>query len=201
MKQLSWSLIGVLFVLLVGAIVGVVYLRTAQGFSAREKPSRAEEWIARKARSMAIPESARLRTNPIPNSTEVLEEARAHWADHCASCHANSGSGDTAMGRHLYPPAPDMRKEATQQMSDAELFYIIENGIRLTGMPAWGGSDHGEGDSWKLVHFIRHLPQLSFSEKKEMESLNPKGPSELEEEKEEENFLKGDESHETTHHH
>ncbi|MCU1235652.1 MAG: Cytochrome [Candidatus Solibacter sp.] len=87
-------------------------------------------------------------------------------------------------------------------MSDGELFYIIENGIRLSGMPAWA-SGHGEEDSWKLVHFIRHLPQLSFSEQKEMENLNPKSPAEFEEEKEEENFLKGEDSHEKKppHHH
>ena len=100
------------------------------------------------------------------------------------------------MGRHLYPPAPDMRTQATQQMSDGELFYIIENGIRLSGMPAWGNAEHGEEDSWKLVHFIRHLPQISFSEQKEMEALNPKSPAEIEEAKEEERFLKGDDSHE-----
>jgi mono/diheme cytochrome c family protein len=183
----------------------MVFLQTARGFSTREKPSRVEEWIAREARAMAIPQDARQRTNPISNSAEVLAEGRAHWADHCAICHANNGSGETEIGKHLYPPSPDMRKEQTQQMSDGELFYTIENGIRLSGMPAWGGPDHGEEDSWKIVHFIRHLPQLSFSEQKEMEALNPKSPAELEEQKEEEKFLRGDESHErkqtTTHRH
>jgi mono/diheme cytochrome c family protein len=196
MKQLSWCLVGALFVLLVGGVFGIIFLRTAQGFSAREKPSRAEEWVAREARSMAIPAEAKLSTNPIANSTEILAEARAHWADHCASCHANNGSGESEIGKHLYPPSPDMRKDQTQKMTDGELFYIIENGIRLSGMPAWGGSDHGQKDSWKLVHFIRHLPQLSFSEQKEMESLNPKSPAEVEEEREEKQFLKGEESHE-----
>ena len=57
----------------------------------------------------------------------------------------------------MYPPAPDMRRAETQQLTDGELFYIIQNGVRLTGMPAWGGSGgdvsaHDEEDSWKLVH-------------------------------------------------
>jgi mono/diheme cytochrome c family protein len=202
MKQSSWFLLGVLAVLLLGSIAGFIFLGSAKGFSAREKPSGVEAWIARKARSAAIPRNAKARTNPIPKNDEVLADARAHWADHCASCHANNGSGDTQLGRNLYPPAPDMRAGATQQMSDGELFYIIENGIRLSGMPAWA-SGQGEDDSWKLVHFIRHLPQLSFAEQKEMEKLNPRSPAEIEEEKEEEKFLKGDDSHETkpTHHH
>jgi hypothetical protein len=91
----------------------------------------------------------------------------------------------------MYPPAPDMRKEETQQKTDGELFYIIENGVRLTGMPGWGGTAHSERDSWKLVRFIRHLPSLSRSEIREMESLNPKTPDDIEEEKQEEEFLKG----------
>ena len=96
-----------------------------------------------------------------------------------------------------------MRKARTQSMTDGELFFIIENGIRLTGMPAWGGSEAGQEDSWKLVHFIRHLPQLTLEEKKEMEKLNPKGPDDLKEESEEEKFLKGEDTNEpqTAHHH
>jgi len=108
------------------------------------------------------------------------------------------------LGKSLYPPAPDMRLPATQQLTDGELFYIIQNGIRLTGMPAWGtGTAKDEEDSWKLVHFIRHLPQIMLEEKKAMEKLNPKSADEIAEEQEEERFLRGNDSHETTpeHHH
>jgi mono/diheme cytochrome c family protein len=141
---------------------------------------------------MALPAGAKNKRNPIANSSEVLVEAREHWADHCAVCHANDGSGDKAMGRQMYPPAPDMRKERTQRLTDGELFYVIENGIRLTGMPAWGsGTDKDAQDSWKLVHFIRHLPSISADEIKDMEKMNPKTPADLEEEKQEEEFLKG----------
>jgi len=97
-----------------------------------------------------------------------------------------------------------MRLPATQQLTDGELFYIIQNGIRLTGMPAWGnGSAQDEEDSWKLVHFIRHLPQITLEEKKAMEKLNPKSPDDLREEQEEEKFLRGEDSYEATpeHHH
>ena len=153
----------------------------------------------------AMPPDASSRMNPVSNSPEVLEAARAHWADHCATCHANDGSGDTVMGKNLYPPAPDMRLPETQQLTDGELFYIIQNGIRLTGMPGWGtGASHDEEDSWKLVHFIRHLPQLALEEKKAMEKMNPKSPDDLREEEEEERFLRGEDSHESTpetHHH
>ena len=140
---------------------------------------------------MAMPSSAKERKNPITNSPEVLKEAMAHWADHCATCHGNDGSGNVDMGRQMYPHAPDMRKQPTQNLSDGELFYIIENGIRLSGMPAWGGSEKGEKDSWKLVHFIRHLPSISSSEMTEMENMNPKSPEDLEQESQEQQFLNG----------
>lgn len=160
--------------------------------------------MATHARAGAMPRDAAALKNPVPNTPEVLAEARAHWADHCATCHANDGSGDTQMGTHSYPPAPDMRAADTQNLTDGELFYIIQNGIRLSAMPAWGGgSSSAAEDSWKLVRFIRHLPHLSFEEKKEMEKLNPKGPDDRQEEEEEEKFLNGEDIHEspTEHHH
>jgi mono/diheme cytochrome c family protein len=204
MSRLKWFLFGVASLVVVAFAIGGVFLLNAHGFSAAEQPSSVERWVARAARSAALPAVARARTNPLPNNPEVLAEAGAHWADHCAACHSNDGSGDTLLGKRTYPPAPDMRLAATQQMTDGELFYVIQNGIRLTAMPAWGGgSARDEQDSWKLVHFIRHLPQLTVEEKKEMEKLNPKGPDDLKEEEEEKKFLKGEDTHEAEvgHHH
>jgi len=196
--------LGILFVFVVAIVTGLALIRQSRGFSTREQATPMERWVARKAREIAMPADAKSRRNPVANSPEVIADGRAHWADHCASCHANDGSGETVVGKNLYPPAPDMRLPATQQLTDGELFYIIQNGIRLTGMPAWGtGSDHDEEDSWKLVHFIRHLPQVTLEEKKAMEKLNPKSPDDLREEEEEERFLRGEDAHETTpeHHH
>jgi len=199
-----WFFLGVLSVCAVAILTGLALVRQGRGFSTREQPTAMERWVAQKARALALPADAKSRMNPIERNSQVMEEARAHWADHCFSCHANDGSGDTTLGKHLYPPAPDMRLPATQQLTDGELFYIIQNGIRLTGMPAWGsGSSKDEEDSWKLVHFIRHLPEMTVEEKKAMEKMNPKSPDELREEEEEERFLRGEDSHEATpeHHH
>jgi mono/diheme cytochrome c family protein len=113
-----------------------------------------------------------------------------HFADHCASCHANDGSGTTALGKGLFPPAPDMRAAATQSLGDGELFYVIEHGIRFTGMPAWGtGGTAGENASWHLVNFIRHLPTLTADELDTMQRMNPRPPAEVRQELDEERFL------------
>jgi mono/diheme cytochrome c family protein len=121
-----------------------------------------ERLAARQARAMALPPGARERANPVADSPEVLGEARAHWADHCAGCHSNNGSGASEMGKHMYPPAPDMRQAGTQDLTDGELFYIIQNGIRLAVVPAWGcGMGGYERDVWKVVRFMCRLPKLT----------------------------------------
>jgi mono/diheme cytochrome c family protein len=168
------------------AAFGWVTIR--RGFSARDNPSAMEAYVAKTARKLSIPASERDAKNPFAPTAEVLSEARAHFADHCAICHGNDGSGKTQIGQNLYPKAPDMRLLQTQNLTDGELYYTIHNGIRLTGMPAWG-ADVKDEDSWKLVLFIRHLPQLTPPEEREMEALNPKGPGEKQEEQEEEQFL------------
>jgi mono/diheme cytochrome c family protein len=174
----------------IGLLTGAYIVTT--GVSARPQPSRLEALTARTVRSIAIRARVGGVTNPVPVSDAVIKEGMEHFADHCAVCHGNDGSGDTEMGRGLYPRAPDMRLAATQDLSDGELFYIIENGVRLTGMPAWStGTKEGETSSWHLVHFLRHLPKLSEEEIALMESLNPKSPEEVRQEIEAEKFLQG----------
>jgi len=202
MQKIAWFLVGAIALIAVVGLGGIIFLKTgANSFSARRQPSVLETLAARQARAMAMPSNARERANPIADSAEVLAEARAHWADHCAACHSNNGSGDAEMGKHMYPSAPDMRQADTQNLTDGELFYIIQNGIRLTGMPSWGsGTSRDEQDSWKLVRFIRHLTKLTADEEEEMKELNPKSPDEMKEEQEERDFLNGDQLHERTQH-
>ena len=174
------------------AAVGVGFTVVRRGFSARDEPSVLEASAARTMRRFAVPRRSRSLVNPVYPTPEVFADARAHFADHCATCHANDGSGNTVIGRNLYPKAPDMRLDATQSLTDGELYGIIQDGVRLTGMPAWGKEgDENDEDSWKLVHLIRHLKQLTPAELKEMTALNPKSHDEWEEERQEQEFLNG----------
>ena len=100
-----------------------------------------EEGIARFLWHLSIPVGARNTPNPVAATAENLKDARLHFADHCAVCHGNDGSGDAAFGRGMYPKPPDLRKAETQNRTDGEMFWIIENGVRFTGMPAF--SSHG----------------------------------------------------------
>ena len=159
----------ILAVILVVKVGWIYWYLTAHGFSAREKPPAVEALLARRVRRLATPPGARGLRNPLQPTPLNIAEARDHYADHCAVCHANDGDGKTPINAGLYPPAPDMRQAGTQNLTDGEIFYIIKNGIRFTGMPGWGGEDE---DNWKLVLFIRHLPQLTEREKQLMNEVN-----------------------------
>lgn len=186
-----------LILVLVAAVAGtaVAWTIIRKGLSTRVEPSAVEETMARTMRSLATPSALKSRPNPVEATPEVIDEGLEHFADHCASCHANDGGGETSIGRNLYPRAPDMRAARTQNLSDGELFAIIENGIRLTGMPAWGdGSDESARGSWGLVHFIRRLPQLTPEQLARMEALNPRSPAEFREQEEIRRFLAGEDA-------
>jgi predicted CXXCH cytochrome family protein len=140
----------------------------SRGFSTADEPSYLEAAIARAARNFSIPRSARREVNPWKPAPEILNEARESFLDRCAICHGQDGSGQTGVGRSLYPRVPDLRAPKTQNLSDGEIRYIIRNGVRLTGMPGWA-NPHGEqtGDSWKQVLFIRSLRQLTKEEREQ----------------------------------
>jgi mono/diheme cytochrome c family protein len=172
------------------------WMALRRGFSARAEPSSIETLVATTARRLAVPTAYRQLRNPLPASPENILAGMEHFADHCATCHANDGSGDTMFGKGMYPKPPNMRIAETQNKSDGELYYTIENGVRLSGMPAFG-EEQGPGrdaDTWKLVHFLRHLPTMTTQEMQQMTQLNPKTEEERQEEKQEEEFLRGDSS-------
>jgi predicted CXXCH cytochrome family protein len=157
-------------VLIIGAIgvvlvvCGLFWIRN--GLSAAEEPSSFEKAVARRLRDFSIPRSQRKQTNPWEATPDNLRQAREAFVARCAVCHGFDGSGQTQVGRGLYPKAPDLRSSLTQRLTDGEIHYIIRNGVRLTGMPAWS-TTHSEPDdeSWKLVLFIRDLRQPSPEER------------------------------------
>lgn len=188
----SWKLGSATLLVLVAAGSLLLWRTIRAGFSVHDEPGRMEAMVAGKMRRWSTPADLRDVSNPVTPTSEVLAEARAHFADHCATCHGNDGKGQTKIGQRLYPRAPDMTLAATQELGDGELFSIIENGVRLTGMPGWGDGTAESGyGSWTLVHLIRHLPDLTAQEIEEMRALNPVSPAELQSAREEEAFLEG----------
>lgn len=182
-----------LLFLLVLVVTGAMLVVQGRGVSARPQPSSIETRAALFLRGWLTPPMYKGLRNPVTATPDNFAAARQHFADHCASCHANDGSGSTDMGQAFYPKAPDMRLPRTQELSDGEIFYFIENGIRLTGMPAWStGTPEGEKASWELVHFIRRLSALTPEDLAIMERFNPTSRDVFEEELRIERFLSGE---------
>lgn len=178
-------------VIFLGSVAAYAFLR-GHGFDARTQPGGVETAVAMKLRRMAIPGDARDRVNSEPATEENFRTGLAHFADHCATCHGNDGGGDTDYGRGLYPKPPDMRLARTQDLTDGELFYLIERGVPLTGMPGFGtGTADGEAASWHLVQFIRRLPKLTEEELEHMSELNPISVESWLQRIEAEEFLRG----------
>jgi mono/diheme cytochrome c family protein len=192
------KLLGVMTNLL--ALVGLCALAWAvafasQGISALPEPSGLEVRAARWGRKLLIPSNARSMLNPIVDGPEVQASARRHFADHCATCHGVDGKG-SPLGQRLHPRVPDLTAE-TQQLTDGEIFHLIEEGVRLTGMPGFGGGDARE--SWRLVHFIRRLPRLDDAEVDDLKRNQPISRMQLEDELATERFLAGEPAWETEH--
>src|SRR5581483_3216092 len=158
------------FLLLVFILITVVALCTAvlirRGFRATSEPSSFEKLLARSVRNLTIPRHERNEKNPWPATSDNLKEAREHYIARCSICHGSDGQGQTQIGRSLYPRVPDLLSPQTQSLTDGEIHYIIQNGVQLTGMPAWNNPhQETEDDSWKLVLFIRNQQPLTLEEK------------------------------------
>ena len=164
-----------LFLLFLVAAGGYLYV-TSTGLRAQPVPGAIEARMARAVRALAVPSDIRNMQNPVARSSDAIGTGMRHFARYCSVCHGNDGTGQGAFGKGLFPKPPDMKERLTQDLTDGELFYIIENGVRFTGMPAFGtgtSDPKGETLAWQLVHFIRHLPTITTDEIGEMESLNP----------------------------
>jgi predicted CXXCH cytochrome family protein len=164
MKPRNTLIIAFLGLLLAGAIcAGVLKWR---GFRATSTPSTFETAAARSVRDFAIPTEERRRKNPEAGDSLAIQQGREDFLARCASCHGVDARGRTPIGANEYPRVPDLHLAATQNLTDGEIHYIIENGIQFTGMPAMI-SPHRESaaDSWKLVSYLRTFRPHTSEEK------------------------------------
>jgi len=140
-------------------VISVMLGAPLPGCTADKHPSREETGLANAAKDVVIPLEAGKKTNPLPETDEVVSQGQEVFLGSCAHCHGADGRGDSNIGRNMDPPAMDLSSSHVQHWSDAELFWIIQNGVRLTGMPSWRSSI-SDNDTWKLARFIHNLPRL-----------------------------------------
>ena len=170
MKWLGGMLVG--FVLLAAAGGLVLWLGLYE-VAATKPPGKLEEGLARFALNRAVARRASKASNPLPASAEVWRDGLAHYRENCADCHGGPGIEASEAGQGLNPPAPDLTLPRVQKRPDGELYWIVANGIRMTGMPAFGPT-HKEKEIWEIVAFVRHLDALTAEEEKALEREDEK---------------------------
>ena len=145
--------------------VGIVLTAGLVNFSASTPPGRLEERVAAFALNRSIERHAPKVANPLARSPAAVAAGLALFRTHCVACHGAPGVDPTEGGASLNPPAPGLTLMRVQARSDGELKWIVSNGIRMTGMPAFGAS-RSEEEVWQLVAALRRLPRLSAEERR-----------------------------------
>jgi mono/diheme cytochrome c family protein len=152
-KRRYWIAGGLLAVLL---IVGLVALELVS-LSALEEPGAVETYLATKAKRFLIGRAA---SDAIPPEPEIspagLAIGQGQFIALCSSCHGFDGRTPSDIGQRMYPRVVDLGSVQVQQYADEELFWIIRNGIRLTGMPGLGDTQ-SEETIWRIAQFVRTL--------------------------------------------
>ena len=158
-------LIGVLFgVLLVGIGAATVVATGSFNTAATAPPGSLEKKIAGFALDRSVEKRAPEKKNPFPSSPEVWREALPHYRENCLVCHGAPGVDAGEIGSGLNPAPPDLTLPKVQERTDGQLFWLTAQGIRMTGMPAFAPT-HSEEELWKIVAFLRHLPELTDEER------------------------------------
>src|SRR6266511_5013488 len=156
-------IVGILFGwLLVVAAIGLIVWSGSYNVAATNPPGRFEKKFAAFVLNRAIQKRAPVRTNP-SSKPEDIRAGLAHYKENCVDCHGAPGVEESEFGEGLNPPAPDLTLPAVQRMRDGELFWVVSNGIRMSGMIAFSPT-HKEDEIWKLVAFVRHLPEITKEE-------------------------------------
>ena len=131
---------------------------------ALQEPGHLETVVATQAKHLLVRWNSREGIPPAPANLQAsIEEGDKLYGTDCAMCHGSDGHTLTDNGRWMYPRASDLTSRAVRRYSDPELFWIVKNGIRLSGMPAFGRVESDE-HIWNLVHYVRTLPGSAHPE-------------------------------------
>lgn len=147
----------VLAVVLLTLILAAFIAASEFNLSALPEPGRAETYLATKTKRFLIDRASRagIPREPLATQASVNEGDTLYGVD-CSTCHGMSGRTSTETGRWMYPRAADLGSRTVQHYSNRELFWIIKNGIRLSGMPAFGKVETDD-HIWDIVQYVRTL--------------------------------------------
>lgn len=160
-------LLGVLSTLTVSVLVWLLVASSGiVNVSALAEHGALDHQLARISRR-SIARHAEDLANPVQDDRTTRAVALLHFKANCLLCHGAPGIESAEFAKGLNPHPPLLTAESTQALSDGELFWVIANGIRMTGMPAFSPT-HNDDELWKIVNLVRHLGELTESEKAQL---------------------------------
>jgi mono/diheme cytochrome c family protein len=156
---------GILIAFLIIIVAGAIWIAMGGFNPAATVPvTKLEHTLAEYVLKRSIARRAIRVENPVARSSSDLNAGLSTFRANCLACHGAPGVEPFDIGKGLNPPAPDLAEAEIQAWSDGELFWIISQGIRMTGMPAFSPTYSAE-EIWQVVAFVRHLPELTDEER------------------------------------
>lgn len=154
MAHKSWLIAVVVILILIG---GAAYGLVTFDFGALPNPGGTETSIISSLRESYIRRGARnLPASPIANNAAAVSQGRTLYSKQCAECHGADGREPSPIGASMYPRVPSLSSPDTQAMSDKEIFWVIKNGIRFSGMPGFANIN-SDPQMWQLTYYLRSL--------------------------------------------
>ena len=123
-----------------------------------------EQSIARRSAGIEAPDLV---------DNAMIERGFRSYRDMCSGCHGTPGGTASALAQGLNPPPPDL-SESEHSESAQRVFWVLQNGIRMTGMPGWGVT-HDDQSLWEIVAFVRTLPGMTAAQYQALDSKLPPG--------------------------
>jgi len=158
---------GIGFTLVIVAGVGAAYIYSGAFDVAASTPHNAfEQSLFRTAMRRSVVAMSRTVSRSPRFTDEMVRDGFDHYEDVCAGCHGGPGIERNEIGKGLSPPAPDLA-DAVAAWSPSQLFWIVKNGLKMTGMPSFGKT-HDDNQVWSIVAFIEQLPGMSSDQYREM---------------------------------
>lgn len=168
MKCWLWFGGGIVVAGLLAAVVPLAALALGViDLSAARPPGRIETALASWGLDRSLARHAPEQDNPFNDTPSVVPAGMKHDQANCVVCHGAPGVSPNELAYGLNPPAPALGAEATQSRTDGQLFWVARNGIRMTGMAAFGKT-HDDKEIWHIVAFVRHLPDLTDAERQSL---------------------------------
>ena len=155
MKILLSVVVTIIVLVLAGMIISLRYYDV----SAMNPDGRLNKWFFTKVKDNSIKRNAANITIPSLGDSIQVGLGFMHFDEMCVTCHGAPGIDRSESGEGLNPMAPDLTR-SVKNMSDAELYWVIKNGIKMTGMPSFGKT-HSEEQLWAIVSFVRLLPNMT----------------------------------------